>query len=306
MLALETYGLSKRYKDRFAVKDVSMHVEQGDIYGFVGENGAGKTTVIRLVTGLASPTKGGYAIYGAKNKTREIREAKKRTGAIVEEASLNRALTALENLRVQCYVTGAQKTDAELIALIKRVGLDYDAIKDRKVKNFSLGMRQRLGIAVVLVSEADFIILDEPMNGLDPQGFVEVRETIMKLRDEGVTFLISSHILSELEKVCTKVGIISHGKLVEEISMEDLRNRSRRRVLLTAENPAELKEKLVDLLGLQDVAEEGNTLAVYDPVDINDFMKALVDNAIRIDSISVHEETIEDHYIKLIRKGAES
>ena len=172
MNVLTTDGLSKAYKGRFAVKNVYMNIEKGDIYGFVGENGAGKTTLIRLVTGLAAPTSGSYSLYDVPNTSGEIYDVRRRTGAIVETATMSRSMTALENLKTQCYITGITRTDEELIGLIERVGLNYEEIRRRKVGRFSLGMRQRLGIAMVLVSDADFIILDEPMNGLDPQGFI--------------------------------------------------------------------------------------------------------------------------------------
>ncbi|MBO7408203.1 MAG: ABC transporter ATP-binding protein [Clostridia bacterium] len=280
-----------------------MHIEKGDIYGFVGENGAGKTTLIRLVTGLAAPTSGSYALYDVPNGSSEIYAVRRRTGAIVETATMSRAMTALENLKVQCSITGVSRTEAELNALIERVGLDSEEIRKKKAGKFSLGMRQRLGIAMVMVSDPDFVIMDEPMNGLDPQGFVEVRETILKLNREGVTFLISSHILSELEKICTKVGVISHGELLEEISMDDLHQNARRRIVLDAEDEPAVEAALSADGSFPELGKEDGKLAIYGDADLNRVMRVLVENGLRVRSVNTLEETIEDHYIRLIGRG---
>ena len=303
MNVLETNSLSKAYKGHFAVKDVSMHIEQGDIYGFVGENGAGKTTLIRLITGLAAPTGGSYSLFGVPSSSSGIYAVRRRTGAIVETATMSRSMTAMENLKLQCGITGVRKTEDELIALIERVGLDYTAIQKKKVGKFSLGMRQRLGIAMVMVSDADFVILDEPMNGLDPQGFIEVRETIVKLNREGVTFLISSHILSELEKICTKIGVISHGELLEEIRMEDLHKTAGRRIVIDAENIEAVEQTLRTDGAFADIGNEEGKLAVYGDADLNRIMRILVERNLAVRSINTHEETIEDHYIRLLGRG---
>lgn len=300
---LVTKNLSKAYKGHLAVKDVSMHIEKGDIYGFVGENGAGKTTLIRLITGLAAPTGGSYSLFDVPNDSGKIYAVRRRTGAIVETATMSRSMTAMENLKLQCSITGIRKTEDELIALIERVGLDYAAIQKKKVGRFSLGMRQRLGIAMVMVSDADFVILDEPMNGLDPQGFIEVRETILKLNRDGVTFLISSHILSELEKICTKIGVISHGELLEEIRMEDLHKTARRRIVIDAEN-AEAVEQALRMDGaFTEIGKEEGKLTVYGDADLNRMMRILVEQNLAVRSINTFEETIEDHYIRLLGRG---
>ena len=303
MNVLTTNALTKTYKGHDAVKDVSMHIEQGDIYGFVGENGAGKTTLIRLVTGLAAPTSGSYRLYDVPNDSKEIYAVRKRTGAIVETATMGRGMTAIENLKLQCAITGVQRTDDELNALLARVGLDAEAIHKKAVGRFSLGMRQRLGIAMVLVSDADFIILDEPMNGLDPQGFIEVRETIQKLNAEGITFLISSHILSELEKVCTKIGVISHGVLLEEIRMEDLHRNARRRILIDAEDALAVQSALRADGSFPEIGTEDGKVAVFGDADINRIMRILVERGLNVRSVNTLEETIEDHYIRLLGRG---
>ena len=300
---LETYALSKKYKDKLAVDCVNMHIEQGDIYGFVGENGAGKTTIIRLITGLANPTSGRYALFGINSADKRIGDARKLMSGIVEAVSINRAMNALDNLKLQCLINDIKKEDNELINLINKVGLDYKEIAKKKAGDFSLGMRQRLGLAIAMISDPKFIVLDEPMNGLDPQGFIDVRETIIKLNKEGVTFLISSHILSELDKVCNKIGVISHGRLLDEISIEDLHAKSRKRIVITACDLEQLKEYLVSKLDLKEVAFENDTLLIFDDVDINVVMSALVNGNKLVKDICVKEDTIEDYYINLVVGG---
>ncbi len=299
---LQTHDLCKTYAGVDAVCNVNMHIEKGDIYGFVGENGAGKTTIIRLITGLARPTKGSFELFGVPNTDPKIGQAKSKTGGIVEAVSLSKTMTAMENLKLQCRICGIKKTDEELTALLEKVGLDTKAIAKKKAGQFSLGMRQRLGIATALLSKPEFILLDEPMNGLDPQGFIDMRETILRLHSEGVTFLISSHILSELEKICNKVGFISHGKLLEELSMEELHHKSRRKLVISSANKQELKSFLEKQFSNSSIEEENNDLVLYNEFDVNEVMKALVKNGIVIDSINVIEESIEDYYASLMIK----
>lgn len=304
MNILTTDGLVKKYKNHVVVDNVNMHVEQGDIYGFVGENGAGKTTVIRIITGLARPTEGTYSLYGMDYKDKQISTQRRKTSAIVEAVSLSGGMTALENLRIQCLLSDVNKTDEELIDLINLVGLDYESIKDKKVKNFSLGMRQRIGIALVMASDPDFIILDEPLNGLDPQGFIDVRETILKLaKEKGVTFLISSHVLAELDKICNKVGFISHGKLLKEISIDELHDRARERVEIVLKDKDTIDDfsnLLKEKLSLKDVRLEENKLIVFDKVEMNDLVKTIYESKISVDEINVLRETIEDYYMSVL------
>lgn len=302
-LVLETMGLTKKYKDFYALKNVDMHIYEGDIYGFVGENGAGKTTVIRLVSGLSEPTNGGYRLFGIDSNDERIYQTKKQMGGIIESVSINKQMTALENLKLQAIVTNTNKTDEELIELIKKVGLNYDEIKKRKAGNFSLGMRQRLGIALSILSNPKFVLLDEPMNGLDPQGFIEVRELIKKLNEEGVTFLISSHILAELDKICNRIGFISHGKLLEEITIDELHNKTRRKLELVIEDLSNYKDKLINGLNISDYESFNDKITIYDSLDINSVMGYLVENNIKVESFSVIEDTIEDYYINLITRG---
>ena len=296
----QTFSLSKRYKEFKAVDNLSMTVYEGDIYGFVGENGAGKTTLIRLACGLIYPTSGEFAIFGVPDSDPGFGKACRNLAAIVEAVAVNRGLTALGNLRLQCNIAGINKTDEELIKLIKDVGLDYDAIAKKKVGSFSLGMRQRLGLAIALVSEPKFILLDEPMNGLDPQGFVDMRETIIRLNKQGVTFLISSHILSELDKICTRVGFLSHGRLLKELSIAELRDMSRGKIVIGVKNAEDVHKKIAARFKTKESKVEGEYITIYDPLDLNELMAYLVGEKIQIDTIRAGEESIEDYYRQLM------
>ncbi len=300
MLVLETNSLTKKYKEHLAVDHVNMHIEKGDIYGFVGENGAGKTTIIRLITGLASPSDGDYNLFGVNCNDKEILSVRGKVNGIVETVSLTPSLSAVDNIKYQATLANKKLSDEEINSLILRVGLDPKVIESKKVGSFSLGMRQRLGIALTLINEPEFIILDEPMNGLDPKGFVEVRDTIVELNKQGITFLISSHILSELEKVCTKIGFISHGKLLKELTIKELHQQSKPRIEIEAEQIDEVAKLLKSKLDLKSIEVDGDILNIYDSVDINDVLKCLVKNSVTVLNISKKEDTIETYYMKLM------
>ena len=302
-VVFQTFALSKYYKQFKAVDAVDMTIYEGDIYGFVGENGAGKTTLIRLACGLIRPTSGDYAIYGVSSQEPGIFEARSKTAAIVEAVALCRSLNALDNLKLHANLVGVNKTDNELNEMLENVGLDSKGIAKKKVGNFSLGMRQRLGIALALLSNPKFVILDEPMNGLDPQGFIDVRETILKLNKQGVTFLISSHILSELDKICTRVGFLTHGRLVKEISFDELHQIARKKISLRIKNADNVSKLLVKHFNLQDVKVEGEFITIYDILDVNELMKFIFSQQLVVESISSSEETIEDFYQQLIEGG---
>ena len=217
---LTAESLGKQYRHFKALDSFSIHVPKGSIYGFVGKNGAGKTTFIRLICGLQEPTSGSYTLYGAKNTDPSITKSRRRMGAVVETPSIYLDMTAEDNLKEQYRIIGLPSFD-DIPELLRLVGLENTGKK--KAKNFSLGMKQRLGIAIALAGSPDFLILDEPVNGLDPQGIIEMRELILKLNQERqITFLISSHILDELSRLATHYGFIDSGHMVKELSAREL------------------------------------------------------------------------------------
>ena len=217
---LTTQKLEKRYGKCKALKGLDMNVPEGAIYGFVGPNGAGKTTLIRLICGLQEPTEGSFSLFGIENTDKDIVNVRKRIGAVVETPSLYMDMTAKDNLKQQYRLLGLPSFEG-VDDLLTLVGLDKTGKK--KVNNFSLGMKQRLGIAIALAGNPDFLILDEPTNGLDPQGIIEIRELIIKLNKErNITVLISSHNLYELSKLATHYGMIDEGCMVKEFRAEEL------------------------------------------------------------------------------------
>lgn len=217
---LTAENLVKEYKGFRALDSLSLHVPRGAIYGLVGKNGAGKTTLIRILCALQSPAAGEYAILGVDSRDRAILSVRRRMGAVVEAPAVYQELTAEENLRIQYTVLGRRDFDT-IPGLLELVGLGDTGKK--KVKNFSLGMRQRLGIAAALAGDPELLILDEPVNGLDPQGIIEIRKLLQKLnREKGVTILLSSHILDELSRLATHYGFIDKGRMVEETAAADI------------------------------------------------------------------------------------
>ncbi|MDR1616787.1 MAG: ATP-binding cassette domain-containing protein [Syntrophomonadaceae bacterium] len=215
---LQTRRLTKTYGAVNALDSVTMAVPKGSIYGFVGKNGSGKTTLMRIVAGLVFPSGGEFALYGQTKKS-GLLAARKRMGAVIETPAIFPNMTARDNLKAQCRVIGCD--DNKIGGILKTVNLSGTG--DKKAKNFSLGMKQRLGIAMALIGEPDFLMLDEPINGLDPEGIVETRELLLRLNKErGVTILISSHILSELSRLATHYGFIGEGRLIEETAASEV------------------------------------------------------------------------------------
>lgn len=294
---LRTFGLSKCYKGTWALSKVDMNIEKGDIYGFVGENGSGKTTIIRLITGLISPNEGSFELFGADNNSPSIYDARRRVGAIVESPSIYLNMSARDNLKMQCDILGINDEE-KIKRVLFEVGL-FDMYANKKnASNFSLGMRQRLGIAMALISEPEFIILDEPMNGLDPAGIVEIRELILRLnKDKGITFLISSHILTELALVATKYGIISKGKMVVEISAKDLAEQCRQSTYLEVDNPIKLFETLVQTMDEKNLVLEPKGVKVYGNIHLNWLFAKALDLGLEIQNVVTTKGSIEDYYL---------
>ena len=294
---LETNALCKRYRDFTALNGLNMHIPKGSIYGFVGRNGAGKTTLIRLICGLQEPTGGSFTLYGAKNTDAKIERARRRMGAVVETPSIYMDMTAEDNIRQQYLVLGLPSTDG-IAALLHLVGLTGTGKK--KAKNFSLGMRQRLGISVALAGNPDFLVLDEPVNGLDPQGIIEMRELILKLnREHGITVLISSHILDELSRLATHYGFIDGGHMVKEMSAEELEMRCRKctRVETTS---SKVLARVLDNLGAEYRVVDDTRVDVFADVQTTELVaEALKENCV-ICSMKERDESLESFYMNLI------
>ena len=298
---LKTNALCKTYRKFKALNGLTMNVPKGAIYGFVGRNGAGKTTLIRLACGLQMPTSGEFELYGVKNTDSAISHSRRRMGAVVEMPSMFPEMTAEENLRYQYRLLGMPSYDG-IGDLLKLVGLDATGAK--KAKDFSLGMRQRLGIAIALCGEQDFLILDEPINGLDPQGIIEIRELILKLnRERNITFVISSHILDELSRLATHYGFIDSGRIVREMSAEELEDACRKSLRVTVTDAAALTAVLDDM-GLSYSVTDENHAEIYARPNISELVFALADKKCQLISCSEQEETLEGFFISLVGGGS--
>lgn len=294
---LTTSGLSKKYGKFNALNNLTMHIPKGAIYGLVGRNGAGKTTLIRLICGLQKPTKGYYSIYGVKNNSKDIVKARRRMGAVVETPAIYLDMTAEDNLKQQCLILGIPSDDV-IPEILKLVGLENTGKK--KAKNFSLGMKQRLGIAVSLVGNPDFLVLDEPVNGLDPQGIVEIRELILKLnREYQITVLISSHILDELSRLATHYGFVDKGKLVKEISASELDNVCKKYIRVEVSNLNALV-RILDADNLPYEVLSGNSVNIYKKINLSKLVLALAKENCELISSHEQDESLENYFINLI------
>ena len=299
---ITTSGLCKIYGGKMVIDHVDMHIPESSIYGFVGENGSGKTTIMRLLTGLAEPSAGSFTLFGVNNKDRKIYEVRNKVSAIVEATSLIPSMTARDNMVYQELYLGIKQTEAERMELLKKVHLED--VGEKKVKNFSLGMKQRLGIALALMNHPKLMLLDEPMNGLDPEGIAELRELLIELnQSEGITVLISSHILSELEKIASCYGFISHGKLLEEVTAEELQSKCRKSVNIKVSDVNKAEEVLAKLNIKDYKAFPSGDVKIFENVAINDLVLALSNAGVTVLGINSQEESVEDYYLSLIKEG---
>ncbi|MCQ4637715.1 ATP-binding cassette domain-containing protein [Anaerovorax odorimutans] len=297
---LTTDALSKHYGHFKALNECTMHIPKGAIYGFVGKNGAGKTTLIRLICGLQKATAGSYRLYGMDSADKEIAKARRRMGAVVETPSLYLDMTAEENLKEQYRILGLPSFEG-IPELLKLVGLENTGKK--KAKNFSLGMRQRLGIAIALAGDPDFLVLDEPANGLDPQGIIEMRELILELnRKRQITVLISSHILDELSRLATHYGFIDSGHIVKEISAQELDAACRKCVRIEVSDTKALSWVL-DSMKVEYKILSDTQADIFDKINITELTLALATEHCEVRSIDEREESLESYYVNLIGGG---
>lgn len=295
---IETKQLTKVYGEQAAVNKASIHVEQGRIYGLLGRNGAGKTTIMKMILGLSSVTSGDFTVFGAALKGQE-KTVYPRIGAIIEKPGFYPNLTGTENLEIFAKLRGTPYPNAVKNAL-KVVGLPYE---DKKTfGKYSLGMKQRLGIANAILHDPELLILDEPTNGLDPIGIAEVREFIKRLSVErGKTVLISSHILSEIALLADDIGIIDHGVLLEESSMSELEKKNRKYILLQVSNTAQATLILEQTFNHRDyTVHDEHTLRLYDTsLDMSAINKSLISRGVDVISSQLCNDTLEDYFKRI-------
>lgn len=299
-MVLETRDLSKQYKSQWALKHVNLRLQQGKIYGLIGKNGAGKTTLMRMIAGLGFPTEGSILLFGGEDSG-GLEEKGKRIGSLIEEPALVTGMTAKENLHLQCLMKGIPNYEVEK-ELLELVGLQDTGKK--KVKNFSLGMRQRLGIAATLIGNPELLMLDEPINGLDPVGVIEMRELIKKLCTyENKTILISSHNLPELYQVATDFIIIHEGEIREVLSHEELDERCKSYLSLEAVDASQLTAVLEEKLHTQNFqVMPDKSVKLFDCLEERERVgRILHENDVIITKMAVCGTSLEDYFMSVIR-----
>lgn len=297
---LQTDNLTKCYKNIPALDGLTMHIPKGAIYGFVGRNGAGKTTLIRLICGLQEPSSGSFSLFGIRNDSKDIVNSRRKIGAIVETPAIYMDMTAEENLRQQYRILGISSY-VSIPEILKLVGLENTGKK--KVRQFSLGMKQRLGIAIALSGDPRLLILDEPTNGLDPQGIVEMREMILKLnRKREITVLISSHILDELSRLATHYGIIDHGQMVKELSAQELNAACRKCVRVEVSDTSVLA-RVLDAMGVEYQIITDTTADVFASVNVTQLTLALAKEKCEVLSMQERNESLENYFLSLTGGG---
>ena len=293
---LNTKGLTKQYGHHKAVNQVDMHIRKGAIYGFIGRNGAGKTTCLKMISGLATPTSGEVFMFGYSGK--ELANVRSRIGALIETPGLYAGMTAYDNLMIKCKLVGIQKKEY-VKEILHMIGLSD--VGRKKVKHFSLGMKQRLGIGLALIGEPDLLVLDEPINGLDPQGIAEIRDIIQKLNTErNMTILISSHILEELSKIATDYGIIHEGMLLQELTCEELMKRCSERIEIVLPNPEQALPVLDRMNFTNYQVIDKNHIYIYERLNESAMVnRELIKADVMLNSISITSEELEHYFLNL-------
>ena len=294
---VEAINLNKKFKDTYAVSNIEMKIRKGDIYGFIGSNGAGKSTTLKMIAGLMSPTSGKIKMFGEKRNA----YTSQRVGSLIENAGIYPNLSAYDNMDILSTSMGL-KNKQKIIEILELVHLDPKSKK--KAKKFSLGMKQRLGIAMALLGNPDLLILDEPINGLDPEGIREIREVILRLNGEkDMTIIISSHILGELSKVATRYGIIRNGRMIEELTAEQLEEKCRNYLSIVVKEPSLVIPILEKELHICDyLVHENNEIRVFDDVDSLEVSAVLSKHHVAVSQIVYQKQDLETYFLEKIGK----
>ncbi|MBO0993437.1 ABC transporter ATP-binding protein [Bacillus sp. SD088] len=299
---IRTRGLTKKVNGRELVSDINLHIKKGEIYGFLGQNGVGKTTIMKMLTGLMIPTSGEIELFGS-TFTEKSKSVLKRVGSIIEYPIFFEHLTACENISLHCEYLGFydHKAIKEALDLVHLTGMEK-----KQVKSFSLGMKQRLGIARAIITKPELIVLDEPTNGLDPIGIKDVRDLILMLnKNYEITFLLSSHILGEMEQVVDRIGVVNNGKLVNEVALADIRKQQTDYIELVTtdiEKTVYLLESELQISNMKIIQD--NKIRIYDWTQSpNAISKMLVLQGIGIEEIQKHKNSLEDYFYKQINGG---
>lgn len=297
MNVIETNGLSKAFGSKMAVHQFDMHVGQGDIYGFVGRNGAGKSTVMRMLAGLAAPTGGEVRVFGMQPREAS---ASRRIGALIESPGLYGSMSATDNLMMKALALGLADPKDKVHGLLDLTGLG--SVGSKATKNFSMGMKQRLGLALALLGSPDLLLLDEPLNGLDPEGAREIRRLIMRLNDErGITVVVSSHVLEQLGKMATRYGVIREGRMVREMSAAEVDQECSDFLQLEAANPtlalAVLQERFA---GLRFQSMPDGAIRVFGGADAGAVGAVLNEQGIAVRGLYAHRRDLEEFFVEMM------
>jgi len=301
---IELKELTKQFKANTAVHKASFKIRRGEIFGLIGQNGAGKSTLLKMIGGLIYPTSGEICFFNQDSGESQLYY--ERMGLLIEEAGLFPGYTAYQNMELLAIFYGMKNRNKQINKLLDLVGLE--STNKTKVKNFSMGMKQRLGIAVALLGSPDVLILDEPINGLDPQGIKEVRELILDLKKKGLTIVISSHILEELSKVATRYAIIHQGKIIEAISKEELLAKCEERIEMEVDDAKDVVPFLEDSLNIQNYKVLNQHMVyIYDlHVETHEIIKQLSTDGIAVHSITKYKQSLEQYFLERTGRAGEA
>lgn len=293
---LTTNGLRKEYKDTVALNDLNITVEKGQIYGLLGPNGSGKTTILGILLGVIKPKKGSFSWFGNGQKD----ENRKNIGALLETPNFYPYLNAVDNLKIVAKIKDVKNTKEAIERVLKRVNL-WER-KDSKFKTYSLGMKQRLALASCMLADPDVLVLDEPTNGLDPQGIAEIRALIMDIAKEGKTIIIASHLLDEIEKMCTHVAILKYGELIQEGTLDEIMTQDRM-LMIKADNIESIRKVInsTDHLNLIDDSGEEILIAVDEAYSNADINKIFADNGVYLAGLRDHKKNLESTFLEIVK-----